>query len=123
MGSRFETSMQKANKKVFDEFKFKDEDKITFTPKGGEGFETDAILGPIDGEIRDDELGETSIKTRQITIPVPEATVEYADGIVTAEGEDWAVTNIIGISSGFVDLQCRWNEATSKYNKMHKKKV
>lgn len=121
MTSKFEESMAKANAKVL--AKFKDEDKITFTPKGGEAFETDAILGPIDGEIKDDEQGEMAIKTRQITIPMPEVTVAFAEGIATIKGEDWVVTDIISISSGMVDLHCRWNAAQSKHHEMHKKKA
>lgn len=120
MGSKFEENMTKANEKILDVFK--DEDKITFTPKNGEGFETDAILGPIDGEIRDDEQGEMSIKTRRITIPIPELTVAFAEGIATVEGEDWAVQDF-NISTGLVDLQCRWNAAMSKHHEMHKKKA
>jgi hypothetical protein len=121
MASRFEISMTKANEKVFDHFK--EAEEITFTPKGGEAFSTEAILGPIDGEIRDDETGESLIKTRRITIPVPETEVEYADGIATIAGEDWVVTEPGSVESGYVELQCGWNKATSKHGERHRKKA
>lgn len=121
MTSKFSDIMTKANEKVLAEFK--EDEKITITPKSGEPFETDVILGPVDGEIREDEIGEVLIKIRRITIPLPMAVVEYADAIATIEGEDWVVTEPASITSGMVDLQCRWNKATSKHGEMHKKRA
>ncbi|MDD5327421.1 MAG: hypothetical protein PHY02_06355 [Phycisphaerae bacterium] len=121
MVSRFEGHMIKAKGKVFAEFKA--DKPITFAPKVGEAFETEAILGVISGDIDSDDVGEQIIKSRPITIPLPAETVEYVDGIVTIEGEDWVVTEPGSISSGFVDLQCRYNRVTSKHGEMHKKRA
>ena len=120
MTSRFEQSTTKANEKVFEQFK--ETEEITITPKVGDAFDTEVMLRPTDGEINNED-GEALIKTRLITIPVPEAEVEYADAIVTIAGEDWIVTEPGSIEAGLVNLQCRWNKATSKHGEMHKKKI
>lgn len=95
---------------------------MTFTPKTGDAFETEASLGQVHGEIADEETGEVLLKDRRITIPIPEVTVPFYGGIVTVAGEDWVVQDH-DIVSGYVDLECRWNRPKSKHHQMHKRKT
>ncbi len=119
MTSKFATSMKKANDAVFRQFK--ETEQATFTPIAGDAFETEASMGRIHSEVADEETGEVILKDRRITIPIPEATVPFDEGIVTVEGEDWVVQDH-DIISGYVDLQCRWNKPKSKHHQMHKRK-
>lgn len=121
MGSDFETHMAAANTHILE--KFKDAEQVTVTPVSGDAFDTDAILGPISGDIVDDDQGEMKVKIRKVSFAEPDGGAVYMDAIITIGSEPWIVTEVLQITSGMVDVQCQWNQAQSKHGDMHKRRA
>lgn len=111
--------MTDANAELMTEFG----EPVTYTPDGGQGQSIIASVGPVEGEIQDDELGETKVKNRQITVALTEIAGPAINDIITVGSLDWLVTGLVSISSGVAVLDCRWNKEQSRHHEMHKRKI
>ena len=100
-------------------------ESITYTPKGGSPKTINALVGSIDTELEDDELGETKIKSRRIVILTDAAKGTASpkiNDIVTITGNDWRVSSIDAEGFSKATLSIVFGETESKHHEQHKKK-
>lgn len=119
MSSVFDQYMAKANPHFLATFGR----EISYTPKGGQPQTITAIVGDVEADISDDELGEMEVRFRPVSVSLLEITAPQIGDIATIDSEVWLVTKLIGISSGFADLRVRWTKDMSKRHEMQKKKI
>lgn len=100
-------------------------EEITYTPKGGSPKTINALVGALDTETEDDELGETNVKRRRIVI-LTDATKGIAspkaNDIVTIASEAWRVSSIDAQGFGKATLSIVMGETQSRHHEQHKKK-
>ena len=119
MGSIFDEYMAKANPHFLTTFGR----EIGYTPKGGQLQTITAIVGDVEADINDDELGEKEVSFRPVSVSLLEIATPQIGDIATIDGEIWLVAKPINISSGFADLRCRWSKDISRRHEMQEKKI
>jgi len=101
-------------------------EEITYTPKGGSPKTINALVGSIDTETEDDELGETKIKRRRIVILTDAAKGIEAPkpgDLVTIADVAWRVSSIDAQGFGKATLSVALGETESKHHEQHKKRI
>jgi len=101
-------------------------EEISYTPKGGDAKTINALVGPLDTEIEDDELGETKVKRRRIVILTDAArgiAAPKINDLITLGTDIWRVSAIEAEGFGKATLSIVLGETESKHHEQYKRKI
>lgn len=101
-------------------------EEITYRPEGGGVKTLNALIGSVDTEPEDDELGSTKIKRRRIVILTDAAKgigQPKINDIVCIADDNWRVSSIDAQGFGKATLSIVSGEMESRHHEQYKKKV
>ena len=96
---------------------------ILFGASEAEAETITAIVGSCDEVTSDDELGETRLKFRQLTIPIADMPETISGYVAVIEDETWTIEEVLSKNAAMVKLQCKWAKIKSRHHETHLHKI